>query len=87
MCHVPIILLYCRFGGWIVDGFPIARDQWASMIDANLLPDFVLSLENNSEDKDLLVKRYCQIKGLPDPESWPVKPGDDTEKKKEVQKL
>lgn len=84
MCHLSTMLLHYRFGGWIVDGFPITRDQWASMIDANLLPDSVLSLENNSEDKDFLVKRYCQIKGLPDPESWPVKPGDGTEKKKEV---
>ncbi len=54
-------------GGWIIDGFPLTRSHWSSMIDANLLPDAVLSLENTNKDKNILLKRFCFDKGLPDP--------------------
>ena len=47
------------------------------MIDANLLPDAVISLENTNKDKNLLLKRFCDDKALPDP---------SLEKKKETEK-
>ena len=59
--------MYTRFGGWIVDGFPVIRDQWSTMIDNQLLPDFVISLEEEASQGDLLLRRFTQQHGLPDP--------------------
>lgn len=56
-----------RFGGWIVDGFPVIRDQWSAMIDNQLLPDFVISLEEEVTQGDMLLRRFTQQHGLPDP--------------------
>ncbi|XP_064400448.1 adenylate kinase 9-like [Halichondria panicea] len=56
-----------RFGGWVVDGFPATRENWESMIESNLLPDFVLSIEDEQAPQDFLLARYAKIKGLPDP--------------------
>eukprot|EP00731_Ephydatia_muelleri_P001091 Em0001g1091a len=56
-----------KFGGWIVDGFPVIRDQWSTMIDNQLLPDFVISLEEEASQGDLLLRRFTQQHGLPDP--------------------
>ena len=37
------------------------------MIDANVLPDVVISLENASKDKDILLRRFCRERGLSEP--------------------
>lgn len=61
------LALFLRHGGWVVDGFPITRSHWTSMIDANVLPDVVISLENASKDKDILLRRFCRERGLSEP--------------------
>ena len=66
-----------------MDGFPLTKDHWSSMIESKLLPDAVLYLENASEDKDLLLRRMSLDKGLPDPATWQKK----TEKKDEEDPL
>ncbi len=43
------------------------------MIDAELLPDVVISLENSNKDKDMLMGRFCKDNGLPDPSTWEQK--------------
>lgn len=55
-----------RQGGWVVDGFPLTRENWAAMIEHDLLPDSVVSLEDSDAPKDYLLKRFTQLKGLPD---------------------
>lgn len=45
-------------GGWVIDGFPLTREQWSSMIDNNVLPDFVVILENEDGDKHILSERF-----------------------------
>ncbi len=67
MEYVFIRCASCRFGGWVVDGFPATRENWESMIESNLLPDFVLSIEDEQAPQDFLLARYAKIKGLPDP--------------------
>ena len=74
---------FLRYGGWIVDGFPTTREHWSSMIDSHLLPDAVLSLEN-SDNKDLLLQRFCISKGLPDPTSMKK---ESTEKEKDGEEV
>ena len=60
-------------GGWVIDGFPSNRSHWSAMIDAELLPDVVISLENSNKDKDLLMERFCKDNNLPDPSTWEQK--------------
>lgn len=47
----------CRYGGWVIDGFPLTRESWAAMIENNLLPDFVLYLDDGQLQPDVLHKR------------------------------
>ena len=54
----------CSFdsnGGWILDNFPSTRDLWNACVDKNLLPDDVISLNDNSENGTFLAKRYYMI--------------------------
>lgn len=37
------------------------------MIESNLLPDFVLSLEDDQAPTDFLLARFTAMNGLPDP--------------------
>ena len=60
----------CRHGGWIVDGFPVIRDQWSTMIDNQLLPDSVISLDEEGAPSDMLLRRFTQQHGLPDPGTY-----------------
>ena len=64
MFFATILLLY-RYGGWVIDGFPLTRENWAAMIENNLLPDFVLNLEDGSAQPDFLLKRMIELHGLP----------------------
>ena len=60
-------------GGWILDGFPLTREHWTAMIDYQLLPDCVLSLEDESGGKEkeaMLLKRFAAAHDLPDPSTW-----------------
>jgi len=52
-----------------VDGFPLTRENWAAMIEQDLLPDFVLSLVDEGSPADYLLNRFTHLHGLPDPAS------------------
>lgn len=54
----------CRYGGWVVDGFPLTRENWAAMIENNLLPDFVLNLEDGQAQQDYLLRRIIELHEL-----------------------
>ena len=51
----------------MVDNFPLTREHWAVMIEHNLLPDFVLSLEDEGVPRDYLLARFTTLRKLPDP--------------------
>ena len=51
----------------MIDGFPLTRENWASMIESNLLPDFVLHFEDSPAPPDYLLKRFTDMHGLPFP--------------------
>ena len=51
----------------MVDGFPLTRENWAAMIDHDLLPDFVLSLVDEKAPTDYLLTRFTEMHGLPNP--------------------
>lgn len=57
-------LLSDRLGGWVLDGFPMTREQWAGMLEHQLIPDCVISLQDYSEKSSMLVQRVCQLKGI-----------------------
>ena len=59
------MVIFCRYGGWVIDGFPVTRDNWASMIENNLLPDFVLHLEDSHTQTDYLLKRFTDLHRFP----------------------
>ncbi len=40
------------------------------MIESNLLPDFVLSIEDDQAPQNFLLARYAKMKGLPDPSTF-----------------
>ena len=51
----------------MVDGFPLTRENWAAMLDHDLLPDFVLSLVDEKAPTDYLLTRFIEMHGLPNP--------------------
>jgi len=51
----------------VVDGFPLTRENWAAMLDHDLLPDFVLSLVDEKAPTDYLLTRFTEMHGLPNP--------------------
>ena len=51
----------------MVDGFPVTRDNWSSMIENDLLPDFVLHIDDSHTQTDYLLKRFTDFHGLPLP--------------------
>lgn len=48
----------------MIDGFPITRDNWAAMIENNLLPDFVLHIDDSHAQTDYLIKRFSDLHGF-----------------------
>ena len=48
-----------------MDGFPRTRENWAAMIEQDLLPDFVLSLVEEGSPADCLLNRFTDLHGLP----------------------
>ena len=65
----------------MVDGFPETRENWAAMIESNLLPDCVLSIEDEHAPPDFLLGRFTEMKSLPDPATLKaaVKPNQEGE--------
>ena len=57
----------------MVDGFPLNRDNWAAMIDHELLPDSIAILSDEDAPTDYLLTRFTQQHGLPDPSTFKTK--------------
>ena len=70
-----------RFGGWIIDSFPISRENWIAMTENDLLPDFVICLDDEEAPKDFLLTRFTKIHKLPSSHT----DIDDSEMGKEVE--
>lgn len=63
----------------MIDNFPVTREHWAAMIDAQLLPDSVLALEDDKAEGNneaVMLKRLTDSKGLPDLSTWQQKKSD-----------
>ena len=54
-----------RYGGWIVDSFPMTRESWTAMIEASLLPDFVINLDDEAAPDNYLLDRFTKIHDIP----------------------
>lgn len=48
-------------GGWILDNYPETSEQFNAMLEANIVPDLFISLQDNSENFSLLRKRWYQM--------------------------
>ena len=60
--HIAMYTIFCnlhRHGGWILDNFPQSREQWALMVEKNILPDDVLVLKDNSDGGKSFHQRLC----------------------------
>ena len=62
----------------MLDGFPVTREQWAGMLQNQLIPDCVISLQDNSEKNSLLVQRVCKVKGIEETTTAVVAEGLDS---------
>ena len=60
----------------MIDGFPLTRENWAAMIENNLLPDFVLHLDDEHAQPDDLLKRFTRSSADGAIESGVKKEGD-----------
>lgn len=54
---MPVMLLMLRFGGWVVDGFPLTREQWSVMLEQQVVPEHVLVLSEPDGKEGALLKR------------------------------
>lgn len=45
----------------------MTRENWTAMVDNELLPDFVISLEDEEAPEDYLLSRFVKIHNLPLP--------------------
>ena len=43
-----------------MDNFPRTREQFTSMVERNIVPDEVISLKDESENGEFLLKRWYQ---------------------------
>jgi len=60
-----ILLHFCRrccsYGGWILDGFPVNKDQWSLWLERGTnIPDNVIFLQDESPNGDLLIERWYE---------------------------
>lgn len=81
MCYTldtRLLILSNRLGGWVLDGFPVTREQWAGMLEHQLIPDCVISLQDNSERNSMLVQRVCKLKGIEETTTAVVAEGMDS---------
>ena len=53
-----------------MDGFPVNRDQWTSMIEHGVLPDSVVVLDDENTPPDYLLKRFTEQHKLPHPSTF-----------------
>lgn len=72
----------------MVDGFPHNREHWAAMIDQELLPDAVVTLNDEDAPADYLLERFTRQHRLPDPSTFrtrkePEANGDKVESNKQ----
>ena len=57
-----------EFGGWILDNFPLTRDQWTMMTeraDKLLTPDSFIILNDPDPENGELLKRWAAIQRPP----------------------
>ena len=47
----------------------MTRENWTAMVDNQLLPDFVISLEDEAAPDDFLLSRFVELHNLPTPAS------------------
>ena len=52
-----MMLLMLRFGGWVVDGFPLTREQWSVMLEQQVVPEHVLVLSEPDGKEGALLER------------------------------
>ncbi|XP_078492449.1 adenylate kinase 9 [Ciona intestinalis] len=45
-------------GGWVLDNFPENKEQWAAMVEAELLPDEVVFLVDKTPNNEVIRQRY-----------------------------
>ena len=67
-----------RLGGWVLDGFPSTREQWAGMLEQQLIPDCVISLQDSSDRSLVLAERVAELKGIEKLATTVVAAGLDT---------
>ena len=78
------VLFSCRFGGWIIDSFPMTRENWIAMTENDLVPDFIIALDDEEAPKDYLLSRFTKVHKLPFPN---IDEKDSNMKKEEVSYL
>ena len=76
--YTSLLILSSRLGGWVLDGFPVTREQWAGMLEHQLIPDCVISLQDNSEKNSMLIQRVCKLKGIQETTTAVVAEGMDS---------
>lgn len=59
----------------------MTRENWTAMVDNELLPDFVISLEDEEAPDDFLLSRFVTIHNLPLPTTLKT---DESHNEKEV---
>lgn len=67
-----------------MDGFPLSRENWAAMIEHEVLPDTVLTLDDEETPADYLLTRFTQQHGLPHPSAFKQKEEDTADKHDQV---
>ena len=65
------------FGGWIVDGFPKTHDDWAAMIENDMLPDSVICLDDHQAPENYLFSRFTKCHSLSGDNDGSVINGND----------
>lgn len=63
-----LFLHSCSYGGWVVDGFPLLREQWNAMVESGIIPDAVINIEAEEGGSKVLMRRYCDANDIPYPE-------------------
>ena len=55
-------MLTYSHGGWIVDGFPRTKEQWALLLERNKsVPDHIIYLQDESPNGDFLIQRWYSM--------------------------
>ena len=47
-------------GGWILDNFPNNSDQLNAMVENNIIPDTLITLQDSSDESNVLMRRWYQ---------------------------